>query len=53
MKRELTGINLQHGNKRGIINIVGLVFKYLFGTLDENDRAEIQKNLRHTPPMTL
>jgi len=45
IKRELAGITLKHRNKRGLINIVGSGFKYLFGTLDENDRVEIQKKL--------
>jgi len=45
MRRELAGIALRHRNKRGLINIVGSVFKYLFGTLDENDRVDIQRKL--------
>lgn len=45
--RELNGITLHQGNrqKRGLLNVVGSAYKYLFGTLDENDRVEFQKNL--------
>lgn len=45
--RELNGINLRQGNrqKRGLFNKIGSAYKYLFGTLDDNDRVEIQKHL--------
>lgn len=47
MRRELSGITLHQTNrqKRGLINIVGSAFKYLFGTLDNNDRTKIEKQL--------
>lgn len=45
--KELNGITIHQENrqKRGLLNIVGTAYKYLFGTLDENDRVEIQNNL--------
>lgn len=45
--KQLNGITIHQQNrqKRGLLNIVGSAFKYLFGTLDENDRVEIQNNL--------
>lgn len=34
--------------KRGLINIVGTAQKWLFGTMDNNDREEIEEHLRTT-----
>lgn len=47
MLRELNAITLHQTNrqKRGLINIMGSAFKYLFGTLDNNDRIQIHNQL--------
>lgn len=47
MRIELNGITLQKTNrqKRRLINIIGSAYKYLFGTLDNNDRTKIEKQL--------
>lgn len=30
-------------NKRGLANFVGTAYKYLFGTLDNNDKEELEE----------
>lgn len=35
-------------NKRGLINIFGTGLKYLYGTMDDNDRIEIEEKLKIT-----
>jgi len=44
---ELNGITIHQQNrqKRGLFDIIGSSFKFLFGTLDENDRVQINKKI--------
>jgi len=40
LKREINGLRIISRSKRGIFNVVGKAYKYLFGTLDEDNREE-------------
>lgn len=33
-------------NKRALMNVVGSAYKYLFGTMDDNDRQDIENHLK-------
>lgn len=33
-------------NKRGLLNIVGSAYKWLFGVMDDDDRIEIEENIK-------
>lgn len=49
LQRQLNGLTL-HGEsrqKRGLINAVGSMFKFLFGTLDDDDRVKFQGQLEN------
>uniref|UniRef100_V9H1L4 Envelope protein n=2 Tax=Drosophila ananassae TaxID=7217 RepID=V9H1L4_DROAN len=45
--KELNGITLhkERRQKRGLFNFVGSAFKFLFGTLDDNDRIQFEEKL--------
>lgn len=45
--KELSGITFykQNRQKRGLFDIIGSSFKFLFGTLDENDRVKINEKI--------
>lgn len=45
MKREMNGIHITKRIKRGLFNFVGSTYKYLFGTLDEDDRQNIEQQI--------
>lgn len=49
LQQELNGIIFHHENrnKRGLFNVVGSLYKFLFGTLDDNDRVEFEKNINN------
>lgn len=42
LEREMNGIRIIKRNKRGLINFMGKFYKYLFGTLDQEDKAELE-----------
>jgi len=43
LKREINGLRIISRSKSGILNVVGKAYKYLFGTLDEDDREELDE----------
>lgn len=45
LDREMNGIRIIKRNKRGLINIIGTAYKYLFGTLDQNDKEELEQKI--------
>jgi len=47
LKREINGITIAKRSKRGLLNIVGTVYKYLFGTLDQDDKDEMEQKINN------
>lgn len=45
LNREMNGIKIAQRNKRGLANFVGTFYKYLFGTLDQQDREELESKI--------
>jgi len=45
LKREINGITIAKHSKRGVFNILGTVYKYLFGTLDQDDKNEMEQKI--------
>jgi len=39
----MNGLKIVRRNKRGLANFVGTAYKYLFGTLDNNDKEELKR----------
>jgi len=57
LKREINGLRIISRSKRGLLNVVGKAYKYLFGTLDEDDRGELEEKINnmsedYVKPMT-
>jgi len=44
---EINGITIAKRSKRGLFNIVGTVYKYLFGTLDQDDKDEMEQKINN------
>jgi len=40
LQREMNGLKIVRRNKRGLANFEGTAYKYIFGTLDNNDKEE-------------
>jgi len=53
LNREMSGIRLTKRNKRGLFNFVGSAHKYLFGTLDEDDRQQIEQQINTLAQSTI
>jgi len=53
LNREMNGIRLTKRNKRGLFNFVGSTYKYLFGTLDEDDRQHIEQQINTLAQSTI
>ncbi|OIC16910.1 hypothetical protein A7M48_19895 [Acinetobacter baumannii] len=47
LKREINGLRIISRSKRGLLNVVGKAYKYLFGTLDEDDREELEEKINN------
>jgi len=47
LKREINGITIAKRSKRGLFNIVGTVYKYLFGTLDQDDKDDMEQKINN------
>jgi len=47
LEREMNGIRIAKRNKRGLINFMGTFYKYLFGTLDQEDKAELESKINN------
>jgi len=45
LKREINGIKIAKRSKRGLFNIIGSVFKYLFRALDQDDKDEMKQKI--------
>jgi len=48
LKREINGITIAKRSKRGLFNIVGKVYKYLLGTLDQEDKDKMEQKINNT-----
>jgi len=47
LKREINGITIAKRSKRGLFNIAGTVYKNLFGTLDQDDKDEMEHKINN------
>lgn len=47
LKREINGLRIISRSKRGLLNVVGKAYKYLFGALDEDDREELEEKINN------
>lgn len=47
LNREMNGIKIAKRSKRGLVNFMGTVYKYLFGTLDQADREELEQQINN------
>jgi hypothetical protein len=45
LNREMNGIRIAKRSKRGLANFMGTIYKYLFGTLDQEDKEELQQQI--------
>jgi len=45
LKKEIKGITIAKRSKRGLFNIVGTVYKNLFGTLDQDDKDGMEQKI--------
>jgi len=45
LQREMNELKIVRRNKRGLANFVGTAYKYLFGTLDNNDKEELEEKI--------
>jgi len=45
IQREMNGLKIVRRNKRGLANFVRTAYKYLFGTLDNNDKEELEEKI--------
>jgi len=43
----INGITIAKRSKRGLFNIVGTVYKYLFRTLDQDDKYEMEQKINN------
>ena len=39
----MNGIKIINRHKRGLVNAMGSMYKYLFGTLDQDDKEELEE----------
>jgi len=47
LKREMNGIRLAKRNKRGLFNFVRTFYKYVFGTLNQEDKVELETKINN------
>lgn len=47
LSREINGIQIVRRSKRGLVNAMGTVYKYLFGTLDNDDKEELEDKIKN------
>jgi len=45
LNREMNGLRIVRRTKRGLVNFMGTIYKYLFGTLDQEDKEELQQQI--------
>jgi len=42
----MNGIRIVKRSKRGLVNLMGTIYKYLFGTLDQENKEELQQQIK-------
>jgi len=52
LKREINGITIAKRSKRGLFNI-GTVYKYLFETLDQDDKDEMEQKINKNTDLNM
>jgi len=45
LQREINGLKIVRRNKSGLANFIRTAYKYLFGTLDNNDKEELEEKI--------